>query len=170
MRAASRIRALHLGVTAVSTVLAGLGVALVGEAVTTRTIELDEASEFTDGELQETTVSSLGEVRIGLETRKVPLTDVAAVWSLARPAPDLPGPAELGGLSAAARRGLPRLATAPGRPTLARTSPPSEASEYRRPRSSGGEPFPPRGSASPPAIDQSAGPRGTNPGRALRMP
>lgn len=87
MRAASRIRALHLGITAVSTVLAGLGVALVGEAVTTRTIELDEASEFTDGELQETTVSSLGEVRIGLETRKVPLTDVAAVWSLA----ELPG-------------------------------------------------------------------------------
>src|SRR6185503_4333203 len=82
MRADPRTRALHI-LTAISTVLAALGVALVGEAVTTRAIELDDAKEFAEGELQETTVSSLGEVRIGLETRKVPLTDVAAVWSIA---------------------------------------------------------------------------------------
>jgi len=87
MRAAPRTRALHLSVTAATTLAAALGVALVGEAVTTRTIELDDSTEFAEGELQETTVSSLGEVRIGLETRKVPLTDVAAVWSLA----ELPG-------------------------------------------------------------------------------
>jgi hypothetical protein len=87
MRAAPRTRALHFTVTAISTTLAALGVALVGEAVTTRTIELDDAIEFAEGELQETTVSSLGEVRIGLETRKVPLNEVAAVWSLT----ELPG-------------------------------------------------------------------------------
>lgn len=65
------------------TTLGALFVTIHALAVTTRTIDLDDAADFTDGELQQTTISSLGEVRVGLEVRKVPIPDIAAVWSMA---------------------------------------------------------------------------------------
>ncbi|MBI2892106.1 MAG: hypothetical protein HYY06_01040 [Deltaproteobacteria bacterium] len=83
MREQIRKRRLLAILLSAGTTLAALFVAVHVEAVTTRTIDLDDASDFTDGELQETTISSLGEVRVGFEVRKVPIPDIAAVWSMA---------------------------------------------------------------------------------------
>jgi len=64
----------------VSTLLSTTGVVLHSRAVTTKLFELDSADAFAEGELDRTSVSSLGEVTVGRDVRRIPLENVALVW------------------------------------------------------------------------------------------
>lgn len=59
-----------------------LGPAAVASALATTLWRVDTAEQLEAGELEGVTVSSLGEVRLGRSASRVPLKDVALVWSL----------------------------------------------------------------------------------------
>ncbi len=59
-----------------------LGPAAVASALSTTLWRVDTAEQLEQGELEQVTVSSLGEVRLGRSATRLPLKDVALVWSL----------------------------------------------------------------------------------------
>lgn len=68
-------------VTAALAFVAAMAVCVCADAVGTRSFQLDTLEELKGGDLEGTSVDSLGRIRAGFVLGNMPITDAAAVWS-----------------------------------------------------------------------------------------